>query len=79
MQWCLEFCDFNNTVSRPLLVDTIRYSYIRHRENQRYFARAIRELKPVFEALSEQVETFVRVLMAWAFHSRIASSPPSRR
>ena len=52
MQWCLEFCDFNNAVSRPLLFDTIRYSYIRHRENQRYFARAIRELKPVFEALS---------------------------
>lgn len=66
-------------MSRQLLLDTIRFSYVRHRENQRYFARAIRELKPVFEALSEQVETFVRVLMAWAFHSRIASSPPSRR
>lgn len=37
MQWCLEFCDFNNAVSRPLLVDTIRYSYIRHRREPALF------------------------------------------
>lgn len=46
-----------------MLSDTIRYNYTRHRENQRYFARAIRELKPVYDALGEEVETFVRVLI----------------
>ena len=50
-------------MSRSLLSDTIRYNYTRHRENQRYFARAIRELKPVYETLGEEVETFVRVLI----------------
>ena len=56
-----------------MLVNTIHFSYVRHRENQRYFARAIRELKPVFESLSQEVEEFVRVLYDVRFHSRIVS------
>lgn len=57
----MEFCALNSPVSRSLLLRTILRSYVRHTELHRYFARAIREIHPLYESLSSEVEKSVRV------------------
>lgn len=57
----MEFCAQNSAASRSALLRTIVRSYVRRSELQRYFARAIRELQPLYEALASEVEKHVRV------------------
>ena len=60
----MEFCALNSAASRSLLLRTILRSYVRHTELHRYFARVIREIHPLYESLSSEVEKSVRVLSA---------------
>lgn len=57
----MEFCALNSPASRSLLLRTILRSYVRHTELHRYFARVIREIHPLYESLSSEVEKSVRV------------------
>lgn len=57
----MEFCAVNSAGSRSLLLRTILRSYVRHTELHRYFARVIREIHPLYEALGSEVEKSVRV------------------
>lgn len=48
-------------MARDLLFDTICDNYIRHAVHQRFFARAICILKPVYKTLGEEIEDVLRV------------------
>lgn len=59
-RWCLEFCDMNQQATQEALLEKIFYNY-RKTEHQPFLARAIRELRPAFPKLEEEVKDIVFV------------------
>ena len=52
-----------------MLFDTIASNFVRHTANQRYFARAIKECKPVYKTLDEEIGKLVIVRTVGGDHA----------